>query len=618
MTPRASIVMTLYGGRAVTERCLASLERALGSGLGTEFELVLVDNASPDDTGVLLDSWEDRATVLRQPENRNFAGGNNDGANAARGDVLIFLNNDTEVPPGTLEALVEEAADTNVVAAGCRLLYPDGSIQHGGMAFIGTGRHGAVAPMHLFRHEAGDLPAACAVVDMDVVTAAAMAMRRELFLAVGGFDEQFVNGYEDTDLLLRARVETGGRVVYRGDVAAVHHEGLTRGVRAVDDGAVELATPNTEAANIKLFSERWHGMLDEDAETMAAVHGARFSPFGVLAHPGDAPSGAQFGVRGSLTGIGPESDEARALLDAARIAGLGAAGREAPAALVTPQLSEAEFLAIQAAHHRPLRLDAVMATVPVGVWQRVPGGPSSAVRLARVPVGGVGDAQAVWTATHALADELIASGSSPEHTAWLPPAVAAPLGGGGGGVLAILPAHELELTDRLLEALAGLELPLLRLLPTVGGAAIAARVSRKLPGVELLSPVRNERELAVLAGASDVVVAIDPIGDPYGRRALVAAAAGAAPVAEPGSAAGEVLGPRLHGDDGTDVATIRASIEAALADGGPREERAGAVAAVCAPEVVAKRLKELVDGLNAAAAPPRFDLQLLAPGRGPE
>jgi GT2 family glycosyltransferase len=601
--------MTLYGGRAVTERCLTSLERALGPALGSEFELVLVDNASPDDTGVLLDSWEDRATVLRQPQNRNFAGGNNDGAKAARGDVLVFLNNDTEVPPGTLEALVEEASDPGVVAAGCRLLYPDGSIQHGGMAFIGTGREGVVAPMHLFRHEAGDLPAACSVVDMDVVTAAAMAMRRELFLAVGAFDEQFVNGYEDTDLLLRARVETGGRVVYRGDVAAIHHEGLTRGVRAVDDGAVELAAPNTEAANIELFSERWRGMLDEDAATMAAVHGARFSPFGGIAHPSAGPAGAPFGVRGSLTGLGPESDEARALLDAARIAGLAPAAREAPAALVVPQLSEAEFLAIHAAHQRPLRLDAVVATVPVGAWQSVLGGPRSLVRLARVPVAGAGDGHAAWTATQALADELIASGFSAEHTKWLPPAVAAPLGHGGGGILAVLPAHDAELTDRLLEALAGLDV---RLLPTVGGAATAARVSRRLAGVELLSPVRNEGELAMLAGASDVVVAIDPAGDPYGRRALVAAAAGTAPVAAPRSAAGEVLGTRLHGDDGTDVAAIRASIEAALSDSGPREARAAAVAAVCAPDVVAARLKGLVDDLHAATAPPRFDLRLLA------
>ena len=610
MTPRASIVMTLYGGRAVTERCLASLERALGPALGTEFELVLVDNASPDDTGVLLDRWEDRATVLRQTENRNFAGGNNDGAKLARGDVLVFLNNDTEVPPGTLDALVDEASDPGVVAAGCRLLYPDGSIQHGGMAFTGEGR---ALPMHLFRHEAGDLPAACAIVDMDVVTAAAMAMRRELFLAVGGFDEQFVNGYEDTDLLLRARVETGGRVVYRGDVAAVHHEGLTRGVRAIQDGAVERAAPDAEAANIKLFCDRWNEMLDADAPAIAAVHGGRFSPFGgVIAHPGDGPQGVQFGLRGSLVGIGPESDEARALLDAAVMAGLDPAAREAPAALVAPQLSEAEFLAIHAAHHRPLALDAVVATVPVGAWQHAPGGRRSVLRVARVPAGGVGDAQAVWTATQALADELITSGTSAELTSWLPPAVAAPLGGGGEGVLAILPAHDPELTDRVLEALAALDFPLLRLLPTVGGGATAARVSRRVPGVELLSPVQSERELGVLAGASDVVVAIDPAGDPYGRRALVAAAAGAAPVAAPGSAAGEVLDTRLHGDSGTDAAAIRACIERALADDGPREARAAAVAAVCAPELVAARLKGLLDEVREATAPPGFDLQLLA------
>jgi GT2 family glycosyltransferase len=600
MTPRASIITTLHGGRAVTERYLESLERSLGSALGTEFELILVDNASPDDIGELLDRWEDRATVLRQEVNRNFGGGNNVGAHAARGDVLLFVNNDTEIPPGTLEALVEEVSDPDVVAAGCRLLYPDGSLQHAGMAFIPNDADVPV-PFHMFRHEAGDLPAARGVLHLDVVTAAVMAMRKDLFLRLNGFDEAYLNGYEDTDLLLRARVETGGRIVYRGDVAAVHHEGMTRG------------TTEADRSNRDRFNSRWQPMLDGDTETIAAAFGARFSPFGMgFVHHADAPAGSQLTIRGSLVSVGPESDEARALLAAAELAGMNPAGRETVLGWITPALPEAEWRPIHAAHSRPQRPDAFQATVPVGAWQPLPAGPTQILRLGRVPAGGVGDVVAVWAASRALVDRLVATGAPRERTAWVPPAIAAPVGGGGRGVLAILPVHEPALSDRLLEALATLDGVPLRVLPTVGGPETAACVGDRLPNADLLAPVSTEGDFAALAGSSDVVVAIDP-ADPYDRRPLTAAAAGAVPVAPAGGVASEVLGDLLHADDGADAAALEAAIEAALANSPDREARGAAVADACAPHVVAARLRELTEELIAGRPKPPFDVRLLEP-----
>src|SRR5436305_12949144 len=87
-----SIVTVLYGKRALTERFLASLERELGPRLGADVELVVVDNASPDDTGALLDAWESRATLVRLAENRNFRGGNHAGSAVARGEVHVLQN----------------------------------------------------------------------------------------------------------------------------------------------------------------------------------------------------------------------------------------------------------------------------------------------------------------------------------------------------------------------------------------------------------------------------------------------------------------------------------------------------------------------------------------------
>ncbi len=169
-------------------------------------------------------------------ENRNYAGGNNAGARAARGEVLVLLNNDTEVAGrASLDALAAAGASSPASgspAAACSIRTARSSTAG---ARGGAAPTGSCATFHLFRHEAGDLPAACATFDCDILTGACLAVRRDLFEELSGFDETFVNGWEDTDLCVRARL-AGHRVVYRGDLAIVHAEGhdarRTRATRA--------------------------------------------------------------------------------------------------------------------------------------------------------------------------------------------------------------------------------------------------------------------------------------------------------------------------------------------------------------------------------------------------
>ena len=179
MVPALSIVVVAYGKRPYSERCLDSLDAAFGERLGRDVELVLVDNASPDDTADLFRAWEPRARVLALDENRNFAGGYNAGAAAATGEVLVLLNNDTRVPQGALDVLAEQARDLSVGLVGVRLDYPDGRLQHGGFGWR-AGTHGLI-PYHLFQWDRADLPAARCSFDLDSVTAACVAARRELF-----------------------------------------------------------------------------------------------------------------------------------------------------------------------------------------------------------------------------------------------------------------------------------------------------------------------------------------------------------------------------------------------------------------------------------------------------
>lgn len=505
--PLASIVVVTYGKRHLTEACLASLDAALGDEIGRSIELVLVDNASPDDTPELLGSWSDRATVLLEPFNRNFAGGNNDGARAARGDVLIFLNNDTVVRPGVMEQLAEAAREPGVGAVGIRLLFPDGLLQHGGVMVASDGPYSEdVAPaIHtLVRHD-GELPAARATYELDVVTGACLAMPRAVFEELGGFDEGYVNGWEDVDLCFRTRV-SGRSVVYRGDLAIEHHEGATR------------AGMDTRP-NKRRFLSIWGGMLE--ADRALAREAWDVSP----AEGGDRrlmPSGP-VAVVGDVTGFGPAADEARALIGALEAAGAAPAAVDlVPTRLRPSRLPEP----VVAALARVPRDGALRIDVPFGAATARLAPPSAFVRAA-------GE-----TAPDGRTAGVLAATA-------LPPAIAAPdaVGPGGEGVLVSLPAHDLDAARAILDDLAAhASGRRVRVVPTVGARGLAALVAERLPGAELLSVTSDEARWTALAATADVAVCRDA-DDRFERRALLAAAAGATPVlATLDGPAGAVLG----------------------------------------------------------------------------
>ena len=578
--PRLSVVVVAYGKREVTQRCLETLDAAFGPRLGRDVELVLVDNASPDDTRELLAAYSDRARVVLLDENRNYAGGNNEGARVARGEMLVLLNNDTEVGPGALEALADQALEPGVGIVGARLLYPDGTIQHGGCAWWRAPDR-MVRPFHLFRHEAGDLPAAGAIFDCDFVTAACIAIRRELFLELGGFDEQFVNGWEDVDLCVRARL-SGQRVVYRGDVSLTHAEAATR------------TSAHDEGPNERLFAARYGDVLEEDSERLEAQFDASGPIFGWLSHPARQPGGSAVSVEGEVTGLAPESAEARALLAALEAAGLEPAARDWQPIAVTPRLSHEEWAPVVRGRGRPKRVGATVLQTPVGSLGVVDRSVGGIVRVASAPDVDLSFAAAVWAASPTLADELITGGLRANRVELvLPPVPALPVGPGGGGVLALLPAHDLLRCRELLISLAGAGLPV-RLLPNVGAESMAALAAELLPDAELLSPIASELRYAALTLDSDVVVCADP-REPFERRALIAAATGAAPLHLPAGPAAAVLGSALAVAPSADARAFRTALVAALEAAPQRAQRAAAVQDACGQERLAARLPELLE-----------------------
>jgi GT2 family glycosyltransferase len=250
--PLVSVVIPTFNRVEFTARCLQALSENTPPEL---YEVVIVDNASTDGTADLLSALEGDVTVIRNDTNLGFARACNQGASAASGRYLLFLNNDTEPFRGWLEPLVALAeAEGEIGAVGSRLLFPDGTLQHAGVDIVDDRRHGgaAVAGMHRHYRRPGDYLAALDRVDVQVVTGAVMLVRRSAFAEVDGFDEGYWNGYEDIDLCLSLR-DAGWRVVYEPASILLHHESVS--------GPERFAKVD---ANVERLVTRWKGRVLPD------------------------------------------------------------------------------------------------------------------------------------------------------------------------------------------------------------------------------------------------------------------------------------------------------------------------------------------------------------------
>ncbi len=260
---RASLVIPVFGKIEYTLACLRSL---LAGGLPDDVEVIVVDDASPDDSKRLL-AGVPGLRVHHNTHNLGFVGSCNAGAALARGEFLVFLNNDTTLTPGWLEALLhtfETHSDAGLV--GAQLVYPDGRLQEsGGIVFAdGSG-------WNYGRFEDPKHPAYTFVREADYCSGAAIALRRSLFNTLGGFDARYAPAYyEDTDLAMKVR-EHGLKVYVQPAAVVVHHEGVTSGT---DTGSGVKAY---QLRNQLRFLERWRDVLarHHPVPTQAAHYAAQ-------------------------------------------------------------------------------------------------------------------------------------------------------------------------------------------------------------------------------------------------------------------------------------------------------------------------------------------------------
>lgn len=232
--PKVSLLIPTKNGLELVQRCIESIRKRTTY---RNYEIVVIDNDS-DDPATLeyLSQLPAPCQVLRisNPDGKfSYAHINNEAVRQVDGELVLFLNNDTEVLRGEwLSQLVGYQQFAGVGAVGARLLYPDNRIQHAGV-IVGLNGHFRNTAGHIFRSLPASLPGYLSYPrlprNFSAVTAACMLMRRQLFLEMGGFDERrFAVAYNDVDLCLRLG-DAGLRSTYAPLAELRHYEGTTRG-----------------------------------------------------------------------------------------------------------------------------------------------------------------------------------------------------------------------------------------------------------------------------------------------------------------------------------------------------------------------------------------------------
>lgn len=216
MKPTVSIILVVYNGRPYLKACLDSLRRTLPAGA----EVVVVDNNSTDGSAALVRERMPEARLLVNETNRGFAAACNQGAAAARGEILVFLNQDTRAEPGWLEPLLAPFQDPEVGLTTPTILSMDDPerIQSCGQDVHSTGL--------VFARNFGAPKAALvgpSPADVAAVSGAAFAIRRAVWEELGGFCETFYMYYEETDLSWRAR-RAGYRCLHVPE-SVIYHAG---------------------------------------------------------------------------------------------------------------------------------------------------------------------------------------------------------------------------------------------------------------------------------------------------------------------------------------------------------------------------------------------------------
>ena len=242
-----SIIIPVFNQLEYTHACLASLQAVQEE---TPFEVIVVDDCSTDSTADALPQIGG-INYLRNERNSGFVASCNRGAEKARGKYLVFLNNDTQVKPGWLTALLDTFKEERRAGiVGSKLLYPDGRLQEAG-GIIWQDASG----WNYGKFDDPGKPEYNYLRDVDYCSGAALMVPKALFESAGGFDSRYAPGYyEDTDLAFKVR-QAGYRVLYQPLSEVIHYEGATGGTD------ISTGAKKHQEINRSTFAEVWSDEL---------------------------------------------------------------------------------------------------------------------------------------------------------------------------------------------------------------------------------------------------------------------------------------------------------------------------------------------------------------------
>jgi GT2 family glycosyltransferase len=251
-TPKVSILLVLFNRSELTFACLRSIVESRSEDL----EVIIVDNASTDDTPKLLDRVCG-ARIIRNPTNPHFLLAANQAAREAKGEHILLLNNDAQLLPGTVSSALRTLTSApDIGAVGGKIVLMDGSLQEAGSivwnngSCFGYGRgDDPLAPEYMFRR------------DVDYCSGAFLMTPRRVWEQLGGFDETFKPAYyEEADYCMRLW-ERGLRVVYEPDAVVIHYE------FGSSNNTSNVATLQIE--HQRIFMERHHAALKKHTSSNA-------------------------------------------------------------------------------------------------------------------------------------------------------------------------------------------------------------------------------------------------------------------------------------------------------------------------------------------------------------
>ncbi len=261
--PIISIIIPTHNKWEISLFCLQKISSSMKH---LNYEIIIVDNHSTDETVnnlKLMERFGFVRAIYNTPE-RTYAEANNQGAKIARGEFLVFMNNDVLLFDDWSEKLVETFERyPEIGIQGAKLLYPNHLIQHSGIVFRRL-KNGMKHHYHIYlgRQETEDCVSKSR--EMQAVTGAFLAVRRKLFELVGGFDEFYNFGHEDLDICIAVR-KLGYKVWYNAEIKAIHLESATKKIKGLEKFALKFNDPNNnDYKNYIYFHRKWGDFVEVD------------------------------------------------------------------------------------------------------------------------------------------------------------------------------------------------------------------------------------------------------------------------------------------------------------------------------------------------------------------